>query len=126
MNKYTSNRSKGYVLKVDHEYPKELTELQNNYALAPGKIEIKREMLFDYQLEIVDLYNIPIGNAQKFVPNFFDKEKYVIQYNNLQLYLGLGPKLNKHIAYYNSINLNGQNQMLNSIHKKRIEAEKKS
>ena len=43
--------------------------------LAPDKIEIKREMLSGYQLKIADLYNIPIGNAQKSVPNFFDKEK---------------------------------------------------
>ena len=32
----------------------------------------------------------------KFLPtNFFDKEKYVIHYENLQLYLRLGLKLKK-------------------------------
>ena len=41
-------------------------------------------MLSDYQLKIADLYNIPIGNVKKFVPNFFDKENYVIHYENLQ------------------------------------------
>ena len=45
LNKYTSNSSKGCVLKVDLEYPKELHELHNDYPLAPDKIEIKREML---------------------------------------------------------------------------------
>ena len=44
-------------------------------------------MLSEYQLKIADLYNIPIGNVKKLVPNFFDKEKYVIHYENLQLYL---------------------------------------
>ena len=34
LTKYTSNSSKGFVL-----------ELQNDYPLAPGKIEVKREML---------------------------------------------------------------------------------
>ena len=29
------------------------------------------------------------------VPKFFDKEKYVIHYENLQLYLRLGLKLQK-------------------------------
>ena len=43
--------------------------------LAPDKIEIKREILSEYQLKVADLYNIPVGNAQKSVPNFFDKEK---------------------------------------------------
>ena len=34
-------------------------------------------MLSQYQLKIADLYNIPIGNVKKLVPNFYDKEKYV-------------------------------------------------
>ena len=34
-------------------------------------------MLSQYQLKIADLYNIPIGNIKKLVPNFYDKEKYV-------------------------------------------------
>ena len=83
LNKYTSNSSKGCVLEVDLEYPTELRELHNDYPLAPDKIEIKREMLSDYQLKIEDLYNIPIGNVKKIVPNVFDKEKYAIHYENL-------------------------------------------
>ena len=63
LNKYTSNSSKGCVLEVDLEYPKELQELHNDYPLTPDKIEIKREMLSEYQLKIADLYNIPIGNV---------------------------------------------------------------
>ena len=52
-------------------------------------------MLSEYQLKIDDLYNIPIGNVKKLVPNFFDKEKkYVTDYENLKLYLRLGLKLN--------------------------------
>ena len=70
LNKYTSNSSKGCVLKVDLEYPKELQELYD-YPLAPDKIEIKREMLFEYQIKIPDLYNITFGNAKKLVANFF-------------------------------------------------------
>ena len=87
LNKYTSNSSKGCVLEGDLEYPKDLRELHNDYPLASDKIEITREILSDYQLKIVDLYNIPIGDVKKIVPNFFDKENYVIHYENLQLYL---------------------------------------
>ena len=72
LHKYTCNSSKGFVLEVDFEYPKELQELDNNYLLAPDKIEIKREMLPEYQLKIADLYNIPIGNIKKLVPNVLD------------------------------------------------------
>ena len=48
---------------------------------------------------IADLYNIPIGNVKKLVHNFFDKEKYVLHYENLQLYLRLGLNLKKFIMY---------------------------
>ena len=59
LNKYTSNSStKGCVLKVYLEYPKELRELHNDYPLAPDKIEIKGEMLSEYQLKTIGLYNI--------------------------------------------------------------------
>ena len=44
LNKYASNSSKGCILEVDFEYPKELRELHNNYPLTPDKLEIKREM----------------------------------------------------------------------------------
>ena len=71
------------VLKVDLEYLKELRELHNDNTLAPDKIKIKREMLFNYQLEIADFCNISFGNVKKLVPNFFDKEKHVIHYENL-------------------------------------------
>ena len=43
------------------EYPKELRELHNDYPLASDKIDIKREMLSEYQLKIADLYNISIA-----------------------------------------------------------------
>ena len=83
LNKYSSNSSKENVLEVDLEYPKELRELHNDYPLAPDKIEIEREMLSEYQLKIADHYNIPIGNVKKLVPNFFDRQIYVIHYEKL-------------------------------------------
>ena len=43
-------------------------------------------MLSEYQIKIADLYNIPIGNVKKLLPNLFDEEKYVIHYENLKLY----------------------------------------
>ena len=64
-NKYTSNSLKRCDLEVDLEYPKELQQSHNDYPLAPGKIEIKREMLSDYRLKVVDFYFISIGNVKK-------------------------------------------------------------
>ena len=39
-------------------------------------------MLSNHQLTIIDLNHIPIDNVKKLVPKFFDKEKYVIHYEN--------------------------------------------
>ena len=39
-------------------------------------------MLSKYQLLIDDFYNIPIRNVKKSVPKFFNKEKYVLHYEN--------------------------------------------
>ena len=44
-------------------------------------------MLSHYQLKITDGYNISIVNVKKLVPNFFDNEKYVFHYQNLNFYL---------------------------------------
>ena len=52
-------------------------------------------MLSEYQLKIANLCNIPIDNVEKLVPNLFDREKYVIHYENVQLYLRLGLTLKK-------------------------------
>ena len=56
-------------------------------------------MLCEYQLRIADLYNIRIGYVKKLVPDFLEKDKNVIHYENLKLYLRLGLKLKKYIVY---------------------------
>ena len=100
LNKYTSNSWKGCVPKVDLEYPNKLRKLHNDNPLAPDKTEIKREMLSHCQLLI-----IPIGNVTKLVPNVFDKQKYVIHYENLPLYLRLGLKPEKYISWIRVLGL---------------------
>ena len=46
------------------EYPEELHESHDYYPLAPDKLEILYEMLYDYQLKIADDYVISIGNIK--------------------------------------------------------------
>ena len=99
LNKYNKNRLKCCVLEIDFKYPKKLCELHNYYPLGPDKIEIKKGIFSKYQLMISDSYKIPIGNVKIFVPDVFDKEKYVLHYGKLKLYLRLGLKLKKCIVY---------------------------
>ena len=42
LNKYNSNSSKGCIIELDHEYPKELQEIYIDHPLDSNKIEIKR------------------------------------------------------------------------------------
>ena len=42
-------------------------------------------MLPEYQLMISDFYSIHIGNVKKLLYNFFDKEKYVLHYENFMV-----------------------------------------
>ena len=39
-------------------------------------------MLTHYQVKLDELYNTPIGNVKKLVSNIFDKEKYMLYYEN--------------------------------------------
>ena len=84
-----------------------LQELHNDYPLATDDIEIKRQILSKYQLLIADFYNIPTDYVEKLFANFFDKEKYVLHYENLQLYLRLGlkPKTTSRIRIQSIITL---------------------
>ena len=95
LDSYDENSAKGLILEVDLEYPKELHSLHNDYPLAPEKITVWEEMLSDYCQRIQAREGIKIGQVEKLIPNLRDKEKYVLHYRNLQLYLSLGLKLKK-------------------------------
>ena len=71
---------KDCVSEVDLQYSKELRKLFNYYLWAPDEIEMKREMLSNYQMKIADFYNIPIGTVKKLVSNIFYREKFLLHY----------------------------------------------
>lgn len=95
--KYKNNSKK-----VDQEYPKELHDLHNDYPLAAVKIKATEDMLSKYAKEIKGKFNISIGQVSKLIPRLSKKEKYVLHYRNLQLYLDLGLKLKKRTQAKNS------------------------
>ena len=89
------NNSTGYILEVDLEYPSKLHDLDNAHPLAQEKLEISQDMLSKYCSDIADEYGIKIGGVNKLVPNLRNKERYVVHYKNLELYLSLGMKLSQ-------------------------------
>ena len=92
---YKEDSKKGLILEVDLEYPDELHNLHNDYPLGPEKLKVTGDMLSDYCKNIANKYNISTGLVHKLIPTLCDKEKYVLHYRNLQLYLDLGMKLKK-------------------------------
>ena len=92
---YNEDSNKGLLIEVDLEYPKELHDLHNDYPVAAERVCVNKDMLSEYCKTIATKYNISTGLVSKLIPTLSNKEKYVLHYRNLQLYLDLGLKLNK-------------------------------
>ena len=92
---YNEDSNKGLLIEVDLEYPKELHDLHNDYPLAAERVCVNKDMLSEYCKRIATKYNISTGLVHKLIPTLSNKEKYVLHYRNLQLYLDLGLKINK-------------------------------
>ena len=95
LSKYNDESKKGLILEVDLEYPEELHDLHNDYPLAAEKIKVTEDMLSPYCREIAEKFGVKVGLVEKLVPTLSNKERYVLHYRNLQLYMSLGLKLTK-------------------------------
>ena len=82
----------GYIIECDLEYPTILHDVHNMYPLAPEDFEVTDDMLSPFQRSRFPKLN---GSVRKLVPNLHNKEKYVLHYQNLQLYASLGMKMKK-------------------------------
>ena len=80
LNSIGGKSSIDYILEVDLEYPDQLHALNNDYPLAPEKLETSRNMLSNK-------YGMKIGGANKLVSNLVVESKYVLNYRNLQVVL---------------------------------------
>ena len=91
---HPADSREGYILEVDLEYPGELHNVHNAYPLAPERMVVKKEWMSEYQHELLDA-GVASSEVEKLVPNLRNKNRYVLHYRNLQLYLSLGMKLTK-------------------------------
>ena len=86
--------TEGYILEVDLEYPQELHDEHNAYPLAPERLVVQKEWMSEYQHDLLGAGVAPT-EVEKLVPNLRDKDRYVLHYRSLQLYLSLGLRLKK-------------------------------
>ena len=70
---YDTNNSKGYILKVDIDYPRELQELHRDFPFLPERLVV--------------------NNVKKLICNLQNKKEYVVHINTLKQALEHGLKL---------------------------------
>ena len=85
----------GYILEVDLNYPEELHDMHSDFPLAPEKMSITEDMLSPHSREIERKLAFKHFESTKLVPNLYNKEKYILHYRNLKLYLKLGMELSR-------------------------------
>ena len=81
------------MLEVDLEYPKHLHKSHSDYPLAPEKTCCERRMALRVSNRTDGKQKYDKHN--KNFPSLMDKNKYVVHYKNLMLYLSLGMKLKR-------------------------------
>ena len=85
----------GYLLEVSLDYPESLHEAHNCFPLAPEHYRTRLEDLSEEQRQTyTKIYKKETyKGSSKLVTTLWDKEKYVVHYRALQLYLRLGLRL---------------------------------
>jgi len=58
-------------------------------------MKVTEDMLSPYAKQLLEELKLKGTSTEKLIPNLHSKEKYVVHYRNLKLYLSLGMKLTK-------------------------------
>lgn len=77
VTKVSDDAETGYILEVDLEYPQHLHDIHSDLPLAPQR------------------QAPPGGKQEKLLATLYNKDKYILHYQNLKQYLSLGMKLKK-------------------------------
>ena len=89
---YLSDSPEDLILEVDLKYPRELHKARNAYPLAPERMVVQDAWMSKHYLLGV---GVAPTEVKKLVPNLRNKNRYVLLYRILQLYLSLVMRLTK-------------------------------
>ena len=89
------------------EYPKEFHQLHIDYLLAPDKIEIKKEVLSNYQLKTVDFIIFLLVIFKNWYLTFWQRKICASLWKIAALFMARIEVEKKYIVCFNAINHNG-------------------
>lgn len=86
----------GFILECDLDYPDSLHLQHNNLPLAPEILQVSEANLSSYaKRALIESEGNKNYKDVKLLSTFFPREKYVLHFKNLKLYLQLGMNLKK-------------------------------
>ncbi len=86
----------GFIVEVDLEIPEELHEYLSDFPPAPTKEVIDVGQLGEFQQNVLERLNVKtVGGTKKLVQTLSNKERYVVHYSTLKLYVRLGLRVRK-------------------------------
>ena len=97
-DEWPDDGKRGCILEVDLDVPEWLHDIFKDYPPAPEKMEISYDMLSDRQRELLAMFTNKAESwksVPKLVPSLKAKNKYVVHYRALKLYLRLGLEVTK-------------------------------
>ena len=77
----------GYILRVKLRYPENLHTSHTDYPLAVERMKVKKEWLSPKQQELIQRSGQRYVPTEKLIPNLFNKDEYVVHYQNLNTIL---------------------------------------
>ena len=76
----------GFILEVDLEYPEEFQDAHNAYPLPSERMVVQKKWMSECQHNLLGVGVAPT-EVEKLVRSLRNKDRYVLHYRNLQLYM---------------------------------------
>ena len=90
LEKYADNGLIGCFWEIYLDCPGEFYGLNNDYPIAVEKIKAAKEILFQYQSQIIKANNFSLSENERLICYLENKNKYKLYCQNLKTHLNVG------------------------------------